>query len=169
MKTLRFMKILVLAFCCLHKAGDCIAQTSPRFTLHLSSSNPQVKDGSEEVVVIQMTNTWNHPLAYSVGGPGGPNLEFHFRIVDQHGQNVRETPFGMKMHDTDPNSHGWTGSMGTGLLPIGETQTRKINLGKEYDLSAPGVYRVTASRFDQLSHITVTSNEVQFTVLSTPQ
>jgi hypothetical protein len=170
MKALKVLKVLALTFCCFDAFGYSIAQTlpaqasPPRFTLHLSSRNPQVEDGSAEVVVIEMKNIWNHPLAYGVGGPGGPNSDFHFHVVDEQGREVKETSFGKKMHDTDPNSHGWIGSMGTAFVPVGEIQTRGIALGKEYDVSASGTYRVTVSRFDELAHTEVTSNEIQFTI-----
>jgi hypothetical protein len=145
-------------------APRVIAQaTTARFTLHIASPAPELTDGREAVLIIEMTNRWIHPLAYAENGPGH---WLKLQVVDGHGNEVKETPLGMKKHGNGPASEERGYSIFTDLLPIGETLRRKIELGKEFDLSLPGAYTVTASRLDNLAHMTIVSNPVTITVLA---
>jgi hypothetical protein len=139
-----------------------VAQTSPTFMLQVSVVHTETQSGDDEEVTVTMKNISDHDIRYGVGGPG-PLFRLH--VQDEHGNAVKETVRGMKAHDTDPNRPRFAGSVFSARLKSGETLTDKIELGKEYDLSVPGVYRVSAYRTDPWTHTVVTSNEIQITVL----
>jgi len=139
------------------------AQTNATFTIQISLENPEVENSNDEVVVVKMKNVSEHVIEY---GLGSPFPLFKLQVQDEHGNIVKENAYGMKAHGTDPHQspRAFSG-ISSAHLKIGETLKREIELGKEYALSVPGVYRVTASRVDSKTLILVTSNEIQFTVL----
>lgn len=153
---------MALIWCCASAINDAIGQTTPTFTLQLSSASPKVQNGDDAVVTIKMTNVSDHVIEYAVGGPG-PLFQLH--VQHEHGNMVKETAHGMKIHGTDPHRPRFFGSIIAVPLKIGETLINKSELGKEYDLTAPGVYKVSASRIDPETHNVVKSNEIQITVL----
>jgi len=162
MKRATVLIFMTLAWFLFPASNLAAAQESPTFTLKLSVANREIRNGEEQVVTVTMTNISNHDIRYGVGGIG-PLFRFH--VLEEHGNAVKETVRGMKAHGTDPKRLRFAGEVGAALLRSGETVTDKIELGKEYETSAPGVYRVSAYRHDAWSHTDVTSDEVLFTVL----
>jgi hypothetical protein len=158
-KALIFMMLLCIS---LPASKRAVSQESPTFTLQLSVVSPKIQNGEEETVTVTMKNTSSHDILYGTGGPGPL---FRLRVLDENGKSVKETVRGMKAHGTGPNRPRFTGSVFAASLKSGESVTDKIELEKEYDLSSPGVYRVSAFRTDVWTHTVVTSNEVLFTVL----
>jgi len=153
---------MALVWCCAMASNLAMAQASSTFTLLLSAVDQKVQDGSTAVVTVKMTNISDHTIEYASDGPGPL---FRLAVLAEQNNAAKETAYGMKMHGTDPKRGGWFGSVVAVPLKSGGTLTRKIELGKEYDLSAPGVYRVSASRIDPETHMVVKSNEIQITVL----
>jgi len=162
MQRMKAVILIALVWCFVSAINDATAQTSPAFTLELSSSSPKVQNSGDVVVTIKMTNVSDHVIEYAVGGPWPL---FSLQVQCEHGNIVKETAHGMKIHGTDPHRSRFFGSIIAAPLKIGETLTDKRELGKEYDLSVPGVYRVSASRIDPETHNVVKSNEIQITVL----
>jgi len=140
-----------------------MSQTDATITLHLSYVSPQDANGKDGIVAVTMTNISNQNIKYAVIA----DVElFSFQVHDKNGNTVKETKYGMRLHGTDPNGppRALSSVMGA-VLESKKSMTEKIELGKEYDLSSPSVYIVSASVFDPGTHLVVISNEIQFTVL----
>jgi hypothetical protein len=162
MQKMKVLVFMALTWCCMSAGNQAIAQGVAAFTLQLDVASQKNQVGDDETVTLKMTNISDHDIEYAVGGP-----EPFYRLLvrDIHDKAAKETAYGMKVHGTDPNRRRFFGSIFAALLKKGETVTDKIDLGKEYDLSTPGVYRVSASRIDPETHNVVKSNEIQITVL----
>jgi hypothetical protein len=162
----RLKVTIVVALIMLYVPGSnrCAAQASHVIGITITSENPNEPKGSEAIVVVKLTNLSDHDIFYSEDGPG---RSFDFQVLDERGNAVKETAFGMKQHGTDPNRKPWVGSVFSFPWKSGETLTRKVALGKEYDLSTPGLYRVSVTCRDAVRpYPVITSNEIAITVLS---
>src|SRR6202030_1438176 len=93
------LMLMALGLCWLTGNTSVVAQApSATFSLRLSTASPEVHSDQDIIVTIQMTNIWINDIAIPGGGPGGPNSMFHLDVRNDHGDAVKETEYGMKMH-----------------------------------------------------------------------
>jgi len=163
MRNMKVTTFVALTLFCVLASYHAIAQSSATFTLHLTSVSSQDANGKDGIVAVTMTNISEHDIGYAVIAQIGI---FSFQVSHEIGNTVKETKYGIRLHGTDPNAppRALSSVMGA-LLKSRKSLTQKIELGKEYDLSAPSVYKVYATRVDPETGILVTSNKIQFTVL----
>lgn len=147
----------------------------PAFSIALSTPRSVVEVGSPLMLGFACTNTSGHDIVI-----GSPAL---ISVLDSDGKSVPETPYGRKVHGTEPRPvpppevgppHGVPGESGGGLGPLpmrpGETiRSPRSDLSREYDLSRPGTYTIQARRADFYSGTVVESNVLTVTLVGSPK
>lgn len=127
----------------------------PAFTMAISTEQETVKPGAKVTVEIRLTNTSQKVLLFNRWA-GGSDDEFRIDVRDSKGDLA---PF------TKGYVLGKTGSIHTYPVDRGETIKERIDITKQYDLSAPGKYTIQAHRLDRISNIDVkSSNTIAITV-----
>jgi hypothetical protein len=123
----------------------------PLYTITISTPESVIKVGSEVRLDVTTKNVSNQTIYMFFSTAPGRDPEIHLR--DSKGNPVLETPYGQKVHGTDPNRRPFSGSVFgyQETLKPGETFEEKLNLSEEYDLSKPGEYTIQVRRHDVLS------------------
>lgn len=137
-----------------------------------SAADSVVKSGTDVKLDIAIKNVSDRTI-YLVSTTAGRNMKIDVR--DSEGKQVSETPYGLKVHGTDPKRVPFVGSVFSAKLPI-ESYSETLVLSKEYDLNKPDTYRVQVSRSDVMNGSTegnmnatrigiVNSNTITVTVI----
>jgi hypothetical protein len=147
-----------------------VAQVEPILcTVTITAPETSTKVGSEVKLDVVTKNVSDRTI-YVAYSTAGRNMKIDVR--DSEGNPVSETPFGLKVHGTDPKRAPFAGTVFSMRVPLkpGETSHEQLVLDKEYDLTKPGRYFIRVQRSDILSDTnTVTfvkSNTIILTVLS---
>lgn len=147
----------------------------PAFSITLRTRQTVLEVGSPLRVRIAVTNTSDHDIVI------GPPVQIS--VLDSEAKPVPETPYGMKVHGTEPRPapppevgppQGVPGPGGGGLGPLpmrpGETSRGSSgDLSREYDLSKPGTYTIQAREADFYSGSVVESNVLTVTLVGSTQ
>jgi len=143
-------------------ARPVMAQAPASVRLELSIAKPEIKSGDAVEAIVRLTNVSDHTVSY-LDTAGIPLFGMTIRRED--GAGIEETDFRRSLrcpegeHCSRSFNHVVTES-----LKSGESLTRKVDLSKEFVLSATGVYLVYAQIGDPQTRMKVLSNEVRFTV-----
>jgi len=136
------------------------SQATPTYTDHISLVSPGVTRSTDIVILSVLTNVSDHNILRT-----GEEDVYPFKLVirDEQGNLVKETDYGMKVHGSIPHQVQ-APHLGAPVIKKGESVSGKIDLSKEFDLSAPGVYTVYITDTDRETRLQVTSNVLTFTV-----
>lgn len=141
------------------------ANTAPRISIAIKTSQTVVKTGSDVVVQVEMKNISQVDVPDGAPLADGPTTSFQWEVRDSSGKQVAMTDYGLRANHLDsPNGvpRVWAGSFFSAPLAPGKVITQTLALTKEYDLSKPGKYTVQASRGDGQTR--VKSNIITLTV-----
>ncbi len=168
---MRFLSGLILSVSLLglaHMTSVEVAQVDPPLcTVTITAPETSIKVGSEVKLDIATKNVSDRTI-YVVYSTVGRNMKIDVR--DSEGNPVSETPFGLKVHGTDPKRAPFAGTVFSTRVSLkpSETSQEKLVLDKEYDLTKPGRYSIRVQRSDVLSDtntvIFVKSNTIIVTV-----
>jgi hypothetical protein len=140
-------------------AAPAPAPKSPSFTI--SAPQSVVKSGTPLIVKLSLTNTSDHVLSWTVGGPKPP---IRTVVKNSNDKEVPETPYGLKVHGNEPHPLPFMGSVTMGILKPGASYGEETDLAKQYDLSKPGVYTVQMLWHENETHTWMESNTITITV-----
>jgi len=161
----------LVLFLCLFELVDVtsaqVAQVEPLCTITITAPQASIKAGSEVNLDIMTKNVSDRTL-YIVYSTAGRNMKLDVR--DSESNPVSETPFGLKVHGTDPKRTPFAGTVFSTRVALksGEVSQERLTLDKEYNLTKPGKYSIRVQRSDILSDtnalIFVKSNTIIITV-----
>jgi hypothetical protein len=171
MRVLRGLILFLPVFGLISVATAQVVQVEqPSCSISISTPESPIKAGLEVKLDITTKNVSDRTIYLVYSTVPGRNMRIDVR--DSEGNPVSETPYGLKVHGTDPKRVPFSGTMFSTRVPVkpGETYEEKLVLSKEYDMSRPGRYSIRVQRSDVLNDTnTVTfvkSNTI--TVIVTP-
>jgi hypothetical protein len=149
-------------------AGVRGAQTSaPSFTLEAAMPATPIPAGSSIPLTTTVTNTSTYDVPilveYRRGFPDQVRGRIAVEVVDAQGQPVPRTEYGESIR-LEPGYFQQRGPIALTLKPAG-TYREEADLGKAFELQAPGTYTVEAQKRDQVSGAIIRSNKITFRVV----
>lgn len=136
-------------------------KSSP-FTIRISTDKSDVKAGSDIFIKIQLANTSNHTVDCTMVPSNGSDSAYQYDVRDLSGNPA---PKVRKDHpEISPPFHIWP----CVLNPGESTALNETLVSREYDMSRPGKYTISVSRFiegDRKEAGVVKSNVITVTVI----
>ncbi|SRR6266496_4004907 len=129
------------------------------FTITISTPRPVIKAWSPVMLKIVMTNTSEHAESYVVVAQ---KAHYDIVVTDEKGNPAPNTPYGQKIHRSNRSPLIGSSTMFRATLQPGEKRHSEVDISKEYDLSQPGNYTISAQ--DIQGGITVKSNTINVTI-----
>jgi hypothetical protein len=156
---LAFLSVMSVAFAM--PAAPAPPPENPLASFKISAPQSTVKSGTPLIVKLSLTNTSDHDLSWTVGGPKPP-----VKVVVKNGNDkeVLETPYGLEVHGNGPHPLPFRGSVSMGILKPGATYGEETDVAKQYDLSKPGVYTIQMLWHENVTHTWMKSNSITVTV-----
>jgi hypothetical protein len=120
--------------------GTSPDKSSP-FSIRITTDKSEVKAGSDIFIKIQMTNTSSHTIDCTKVPSNGSDIAYQYDVRDMSGNPALKVP---KEHpEIGAPFHVWPC-----VIKPGESTTLDQNLiNREYDMSRPGKYAISVSRF----------------------
>jgi hypothetical protein len=140
-------------------AAHAYSQTAP-FTIRVSSSAETVSSGEDITLTIQLENTSDRILYWRPGPLPGYNVS----VEDEASRAVEMTDLGKRESGLDPNHPlGMINTGKKGWLP-GKIRTYTFKVNEWYNVSKPGIYKITVSAWDLEKRQKVYASPVIITV-----
>jgi hypothetical protein len=136
---------------------------SPAFSIKVAPPSAPIRLGQPATILVTVTNISDKAIyldSTRTTSDVGMYRDFQY-LLTRNGQEVETTFFNRKLtgrQRPDDPQEVWAGS--TILLPHppGKIWDMKIDLKRLYEITQPGEYTVSVSRFDDSSKTTVHSN-----------
>jgi hypothetical protein len=122
--------------------GQAPETGSPPFTIAISGPAQPVAEGAEIRVHILLTNVSAQPVQVK-RSPSDELAEFFYtvRVWDEHDNEVKLTDYG-----SAARARRYQGSQTLKLVPPGGQEEEYSVLSKQFDMSAPGEYKIQLER-----------------------
>lgn len=156
--------------------GTCttvLAQASPHvaptISVNIAAVHRTLEVGSSVLIMVALKNVSDRDLPMISDSKG---FDYHVQVRDEKGNLVSATKLGeiWNSHSSFVDSANVSpsdleSSAVYGTLKVGETSTRRLDVGKLYQMDAPGKYTIQVQRQDPGNPSTmVKSNTITITI-----